>query len=54
MNFTNYSDESGVYLDVHQKALDINQTRWCKWLNDDFQVKRNFQIKRLYCESCDL
>lgn len=52
MNFTNYNDESGIYIEVSSKALKNNQMRWCEWLNSDFQVKRNFQIKRLYCESC--
>jgi uncharacterized protein YkwD len=52
MNFTNYNDDSGVYLEVHKKALHSNQERWCDWVNDDFQVMRNHQIKRLHCESC--
>lgn len=53
MNFTNYSDESGVYIEVNEKALESNQTRWCEWLKEDFQVKRNYQIKRMFCESCE-
>ena len=52
MNFTNYSAEADLYLEVNEKALQSNQARWCEWLNNDFQVKRNYQIKRLYCESC--
>ena len=52
MNFTNYSDNSGLYLEVNKKAIQSNQVRWCEWLNNDFQVKRNYQIKRLYCELC--
>lgn len=53
MNFTNSKDEAVIYLNVHKKALESNQSRWCKWLKNDFQVKRNYQIKRLYCESCN-
>lgn len=53
MNFTNYKDEPEAYLDVHKKALQSNQPRWCEWLDADFQVKRNFQIKKLYCEACE-
>lgn len=52
MNFTNYKDESGVYIEVQKKALSRNKKRWCDWLNGDFQVLRNIEIKRLYCESC--
>lgn len=53
MNYTNYSDVSGTYIEVHKKTLASNPKRWCRWLNDDFQVKRNFEIKRIYCESCE-
>lgn len=53
MNFTNYKDESGKYIEVQEKALKLNVTRWCNWLNTDFQVKRNYQIKRHFCESCN-
>jgi hypothetical protein len=52
MNFMNYSDETGIYIEVNKRALQSNQMRWCQWLDGDFQVKRNFQIKRMYCESC--
>lgn len=52
MNYTNYNDESGVYLNINQEALKLNQLRWCEWIKADFQVKRNYQIKRMYCESC--
>lgn len=53
MNFTNYGNETGEYIEIHQKALEVNQKRWCRWINIDFQVKRNHKIKRLYCESCE-
>jgi uncharacterized protein YkwD len=53
MNFTKYDEESSEYMKVHQKALDENPYRWCKWIETDFQIKRNHLIKRLYCESCE-
>jgi hypothetical protein len=53
MNFTNDNDGSEKYIEVHKKALESNQERWCNWINVDFQVKRNFKIKRFYCESCN-
>ncbi len=52
MNFTNYKDNNGIYIDVTKKAIETNQKRWCDWINQDFQVKRNPEIKRLYCETC--
>lgn len=53
MNFTNYKDESGLYFEIQEKALAANKERWCNWITQDFQVKRNYQIKRLYCDSCN-
>lgn len=53
MNFTNYGDESGEYIAIHKKALESNPERWCKWIDIDFQVKRNHKIKRFYCETCN-
>ena len=53
MNFANYNNESELYLKVHKKAIQSNPIRWCEWLNTDFQVKRNYEIKRLYCDSCN-
>ena len=52
MNFTSYTADQAVYVDVLEKALQSDPTRWCRWINSDFQIKRHFQIKRLYCESC--
>lgn len=52
MNYANYESDSEIYLNVHKKAVSLNPTRWCEWVNKDFQVKRNFLIKRLYCETC--
>ncbi len=46
-------NKSNVYLDVHKKAVAINKNRWCKWLDNDFQIMRNTDIKQLYCESCN-
>lgn len=53
MNFTNYKDNEGVYIEVNKKAIETNPLRWCDWITQDFQVKRNYQVKRLYCETCN-
>ena len=53
MNFTNYKDLSGIYIDVQQDAVDSNTERWCAWVDADFQVKRNTEVKRMFCESCE-
>lgn len=53
MNFTDNSDNSKIYLEVQEKALQENQKRWCHWLSVDFQIKRNYLIKRMYCEVCE-
>ncbi|MGB3526229.1 MAG: CAP domain-containing protein [Flavobacteriales bacterium] len=52
MNYTSYTADPTVYVDVLEKALESDRVRWCAWVNSDFQIKRNYQIKRLFCESC--
>lgn len=52
MNFTNYKDVSGIYVDVQKKAIESNSERWCDWVDYDFQVMRNTEVKRMFCETC--
>lgn len=52
MNFSDFNNQSEIYLSVLKKALESNQVRWCAWLNNDFQINRNYEIKKLYCEYC--
>ena len=34
------------------KAFELNRFEWCEWLDMDFQLLRDRQIKALYCEKC--
>lgn len=34
------------------KAFELSRFEWCEWLDMDFQLLRDRQIKRLYCEKC--
>jgi hypothetical protein len=52
MNYSNFDEKSLKYFEINKKAIQVNRVRWCEWINDDFQIKRNYQIKQLYCESC--
>ena len=33
-------------------AIEFNKTRWCNWLNSNFQVLRNEKVKAICCETC--
>lgn len=49
-----YHDQSnkGLLDEVMAKALATNKTKWCKWINSEFQQLRNPKLKELYCKSC--
>jgi len=34
------------------KAYELNPEKWCEWVNFDFQIYRDSELKRLYCSSC--
>ncbi len=53
MNLSQIENTSKLYLDVHKKAVSMNRERWCEWLEQDFQIRRNAHIKQLYCETCN-
>jgi len=52
MNFYSTNSNPEIYQSVLELALKLNPERWCKWVNNDFQILRNHKIKRIYCESC--
>ena len=45
-----FSEED--YLIYMTKAKNTNKTRFCSWINTDFQLMRYKNIKRIYCEYC--
>ncbi len=53
MNYIHSKDQTNQYIHVHEKALEMNKSRWCNWLKKDFQVLRDYRVKRLYCEACE-
>ncbi|GAB5416123.1 MAG: hypothetical protein Crog4KO_12920 [Crocinitomicaceae bacterium] len=40
------------YLKVMRKALSIDAISWCGWVDTEFQILRDLEIKQMYCESC--
>jgi hypothetical protein len=40
------------YFDYMMAAKKANHSRYCNWLNDSFQILRDENIKKDYCESC--
>lgn len=54
MNMIDFSEnDPQSYNEVHIKAVESNPTRWCNMVENDFQIKRNLEIKNLYCEICE-
>lgn len=40
------------YLEDLKKALKMNQSRWCTWMNSNYQLMHNAEFKSVYCERC--
>ena len=40
------------YLADLEKALQMNQSRWCTWMNTNYQLMHNADFKAIYCERC--
>lgn len=49
---SSHSNKKELVAKVHAKAYRFNKTRWCKWINSDFQLLRNDTISSLYCKTC--
>lgn len=39
-------------IDIHKKALKTNKDRWCLYVDNQFQILRDTEVKKLFCESC--
>ena len=37
---------------IHNKAIASNKTKWCDWMNANFQNLRDDDMKDLYCSTC--
>lgn len=40
------------YVKIMLAASEVNQERWCEWLNDEFQLLRNSDVKKEFCFKC--
>lgn len=40
------------YLEDLEKALQMNKSRWCTWMNTNYQLMHNADFKAIYCERC--
>ena len=49
-----YPDEEDIedYEELHQKGIELNKDKWCKWVNGSFQLLRNQKVKDLFCKEC--
>lgn len=52
MNYDRKTRRREAYLKVHDKALAANLKRWCDWIDDDFQILRDENIKQRFCDHC--
>jgi hypothetical protein len=39
-------------LKIHKKAFEINQSRWCNYVDYQFQILRDPNVKKIFCEKC--
>ena len=52
MNLIDIFEQPKNYLEVNKRAVKANKERWCNWVDRNFQVKRNYRMKEIYCEAC--
>ncbi len=39
---------------LHKQAIDFNKEKWCSWINKNFQNLRSNDVKKLYCNTCNM
>jgi len=39
---------------LHVQAIEFNKDKWCYWINKNFQNLRSNDVKKLYCNTCDI
>ena len=37
---------------IMNKAYKFDAQKWCDWIQNDFQLLRNKNVKRMYCDKC--
>lgn len=52
-NGYNYNTDDESRFKYHEKAIEMNKKRWCKWINQDIQYLREIKMKDLYCKVCN-
>lgn len=53
MNGTSKGRFPEIYKQLTIEALKLNKKRWCRWVRSEFQMMRNEDVKRTYCEECE-
>lgn len=54
MSFYHNTSNQTLLEEVMAWALIVNNKKWCKWINSEFQQLRNPKLKEMYCKSCGL
>ena len=49
-----YDENGGVsnHKKIYQKGLSLNQERWCVWVDENIQLLRHKDLKKLFCKKC--
>ncbi|MBU2018521.1 MAG: CAP domain-containing protein [Bacteroidetes bacterium] len=42
-----------IYFELHEKAKTINTERYCEWLNANFQLLRDVDVRKSFCANCN-
>lgn len=37
---------------IMNRAFQFNKKRWCKWINNEFQILRHKEVKEVFCKEC--
>ncbi|MFK7810739.1 MAG: CAP domain-containing protein [Saprospiraceae bacterium] len=46
------SENFDVYEKIYQKAIELNEKRWCEFVSRNIQFTRDLKIKEFYCQTC--
>lgn len=52
MNLYEQEHNKEEYLKILDSASRIHPARWCNWLQHDFQMLRDSDVKSMYCHTC--
>lgn len=52
LNLNEKRDGENELMLIHKKAIEVNKVRWCEWIDLEFLLLHNIDIKDLFCQTC--